>query len=181
LRYHPRALKVTETSLSGVLLIEPRVFPDDRGFFFETYHREHFRAAGIVDEFVQDNHSRSKKNVVRGLHYQEPNSQGKLVRCARGTIFDVAVDVRSGKWYGVELSDENCRMLWIPRGFAHGFCALSDCDLVYKCTDYYAPASERTILWNDPDVGIEWPIDPAAAIVSKKDLEGVRLRDAVMP
>jgi len=164
-----------------VLLIEPRIFPDDRGFFFETYHRERFRAAGIADEFVQDNHSRSKKNVVRGLHYQEPNGQGKLVRCARGTIFDVAVDVRSGKWYGAELSDENGRMLWIPRGFAHGFCALTDCDLVYKCTDYYAPASERTLLWNDPDIGIEWPVDPAAAIVSDKDLAGSRLRDAVMP
>lgn len=164
-----------------MLLIEPRVFPDDRGFFFETYHRERFRAAGIVDDFVQDNHSRSKKNVVRGLHYQEPNGQGKLVRCARGAVWDVAVDVRSGKWYGVELSDENCRMLWIPRGFAHGFCALTDCDLVYKCTDYYAPASERTILWNDPDIGIEWPLDPAAAIVSDKDLAGSRLRDAVLP
>jgi len=185
LRYHPRALKVTETSLSGVLLIEPRIFPDDRGIFFETYHRERFRDIGITDEFVQDNHSRSKKNVVRGLHYQEPNGQGKLVRCARGAIFDVAVDVREGsptfgQWFGVELTDENQHMLWIPRGFAHGFCALTDADLVYKCTDYYAPASERTILWNDRSIGIEWPIAEAAAIVSAKDLAGTSLREAIV-
>ncbi|HJW94195.1 MAG TPA: dTDP-4-dehydrorhamnose 3,5-epimerase [Thermoanaerobaculia bacterium] len=174
-------MNVTETSLSGVFLIEPRVFPDDRGFFFESYNRERFRAAGIPDEFVQDNHSRSKKNVVRGLHYQEPNGQGKLVRCARGAIFDVAVDLRSGKWIGVELSDQNNRMLWVPRGYAHGFCALTEADLVYKCTDYYAPQSERTIIWNDPDIAIKWPIAEADAIVSDKDLAGVRLRDAVMP
>jgi dTDP-4-dehydrorhamnose 3,5-epimerase len=174
-------LNVTETSLPGVFLLEPRVFPDDRGFFFESYNRDEFSAAGITEEFVQDNHSRSKKNVVRGLHYQEPNGQGKLVRCARGAIFDVAVDVRTGKWFGLELTDENNRMLWIPRGYAHGFCALTEADLVYKCTDYYAPQSERTIVWNDPDIGIAWPIGERDAIVSAKDLEGVRLRDAVMP
>ena len=174
-------MNVTETSLPGVLLLEPRVFPDDRGFFFESYNRQEFRDAGITEEFVQDNHSRSKKNVVRGLHYQEPNGQGKLVRCARGAIFDVAVDVRTGKWVGVELSDEDNRMLWIPRGYAHGFLALTDVDLVYKCTDYYSPQSERTIVWNDPDIGIAWPIDERDAIVSAKDLAGVRLRDAVMP
>jgi dTDP-4-dehydrorhamnose 3,5-epimerase len=176
-------LKVTETSLSGVLLIEPRLFPDERGLFFETYHRERFHALGITEDFVQDNHSRSKQNVVRGLHYQEPNGQGKLVRCVRGAVWDVAVDVREGsptfgQWYAAELSDENQRMLWIPRGFAHGFCALTDADLTYKCTDYYAPQSERTILWNDPEIGIQWPIDPAIAIVSSKDLTGTSLRDA---
>jgi len=178
-------LKITETSLSGVLLLEPRLFPDERGFFLETYHRERFREHGIPDEFVQDNHSRSRRNVVRGLHYQEPNGQGKLVRCVRGALWDVAVDVREGsptfgKWYGVELSDENQRMLWIPRGFAHGFCALTDADMVYKCTDYWAPASERTILWNDPEIGIEWPIAQADAIVSAKDLTGTSLRDAAV-
>lgn len=177
-------MKVTETSLPGVLLIEPRLFHDDRGFFFETYHRDRFRTLGIPDEFVQDNHSRSHRNVVRGLHYQEPNGQGKLVRCARGAVWDVAVDVREGsptfgKWYGTELTDENQRMLWIPRGFAHGFCALTAADLVYKCTDYYAPQSERTILWNDPEIGIEWPIAQSDAIVSAKDLQGTSLRDAV--
>jgi len=183
LRYHPRALKVTETSLHGVLLIEPRIFPDDRGFFFETYHRDRFRDLGITDDFVQDNHSRSRRNVVRGLHYQEPNGQGKLVRCARGAVWDVAVDVREGsptfgQWFGVELNDENQHMLWIPRGFAHGFCALTDADLVYKCTDYYAPPSERTILWNDPEIAIAWPISASDAIVSAKDLAGSSLRDA---
>ena len=174
-------MNVTETSLPGVLLIEPRTYADDRGFFFESYSRERFRALGIDDEFVQDNHSRSWKNVVRGLHYQEPNGQGKLVRCARGAIFDVAVDVRTGKWVGFELTSDNHHMLWIPRGYAHGFCALSDADLVYKCTDYYAPKSERTILWNDPDIAIAWPVSEADAIVSDKDRAGVRLRDAVIP
>ena len=161
-----------------MLLVEPQVFRDDRGFFFETYHRERFRSLGINVEFVQDNHSRSKKNVVRGLHYQEPNGQGKLVRCARGAIFDVAVDVKSGAWYGAHLTDENHHMLWIPAGYAHGFCALTDADLVYKCTDYYAPQSEHTILWDDPDISIAWPIAREDAIVSPKDLAGRRLRDA---
>lgn len=177
-------MKVTETSLDGVLLIEPRLFHDDRGFFFETYHRERFQSAGIGEEFVQDNHSRSKRNVVRGLHYQEPNGQGKLVRCVRGAVWDVAVDVRKGsptvgKWFAAELNDENQHMLWIPRGFAHGFCALTEADLVYKCTDYYAPQSERTILWNDPEIAIAWPIAVDDAIVSAKDLEGSSLRDAI--
>ncbi len=177
-------MKITETSLSGLLLIEPRVFRDERGFFFETYHRERFRDAGIPDDFVQDNQSRSSTSVVRGLHYQEPNGQGKLVRCVRGAVWDVAVDVREGsptfgQWYGVELNDENQWMLWIPRGFAHGFCALTDADLTYKCTDFWAPSCERTILWNDPEIGIEWPIDVSKAIVSAKDQAGVPLRDAI--
>lgn len=180
-------MKIIESSLNGVLLLEPRLFRDERGHFFETYHRERFRDLGITDDFVQDNHSRSFRNVVRGLHYQEPNGQGKLVRCVRGAVWDVAVDVREGsptfgQWYSAELSDENQRMLWIPRGFAHGFCALTDADLVYKCTDYYAPASERTILWNDPEIAIEWPIAEADAIVSAKDLAGSTLLEAeVLP
>ena len=176
-------MKITETSLSGVLLIEPKLFHDERGFFFETFNRERFRAAGMPGDFVQDNQSRSRRNVVRGLHYQEPNPQGKLVRCVRGAVWDVAVDVRDGsptfgQWYGVELTDENQRMLWIPQGFAHGFCALTDADLTYKCTDFWAPACEQTILWNDPEIGIQWPIDVAEAIVSSKDQAGVGLREA---
>src|SRR3954452_2100008 len=140
LSYHPPALNVRETSLPGVLIIEPKIFGDARGFFMETYRVDAFRDAGIADEFVQDNHSRSARGVLRGLHYQEPNAQGKLVRCTRGAIFDVAVDIRRGspsfgRWFGLELSDANKRMLWIPAGFAHGFCALeNDSDLVYKCT-----------------------------------------------
>jgi len=177
-------LKVHQTTLPGVLLIEPRVFGDDRGFFMETYRLDAFRAAGIDEVFVQDNHSRSAKGVLRGLHYQEPNAQGKLVRCTRGAIFDVAVDIRRGspsfgKWFGDELSDANKLMLWIPPGFAHGFCALEDdSDLVYKCTTLYDPAADRAILWNDPEIGIEWPI--ATPLLSAKDAAAPRLRDAVI-
>jgi dTDP-4-dehydrorhamnose 3,5-epimerase len=165
-----------------VLLIEPKVFGDDRGFFMETYRLDAFRAAGIPDEFVQDNHSRSARGVLRGLHYQEPNAQGKLVRCTRGAIFDVAVDIRRhspsfAKWFGLELSDANKRMLWIPPGFAHGFCALEDgSDLVYKCTTLYDPASDRAILWNDPEIGIEWPIE--SPLLSPKDAGASRLSEA---
>ena len=184
--YHPRALKVTETSLPGVLLIEPAVLGDARGFFMETYHAERFREAGIDAAFVQDNHSRSARGVLRGLHYQEPNAQGKLVRCPRGALFDVAVDVRVGsphfgRWCGVELSEENKKILWIPAGFAHGFCALTDdAELVYKCTEFYDPQSERCIAWNDPDIGIRWPVkDPQ---LSKRDAAAPRLKEArVLP
>jgi len=165
-----------------VLLIEPKVLGDERGFFMETYHLEEFRKAGITDTFVQDNHSRSAKGVLRGLHYQEPNGQGKLVRCTRGAIFDVAVDIRRnsptfGRWFGDELSDANKLMLWIPAGFAHGFCALEDgSDLVYKCTTLYDASADRAILWNDPEIGIEWPIsDP---VLSVKDTKAPRLADA---
>ncbi|MEA2162227.1 MAG: dTDP-4-dehydrorhamnose 3,5-epimerase [Thermoanaerobaculia bacterium] len=145
----------------------------------ETYRADAFRAAGIDAVFVQDNHSRSARGVLRGLHYQEPNPQGKLVRCTRGALFDVAVDIRHGspsfgKWFGVELSEANRLMLWIPPGFAHGFCALEDgTDLVYKCTAVYEPASDRAILWNDPDIGIEWPI--ASPLLSAKDAVAPRL------
>ena len=175
-------LKISETTLPGVLLIEPRVFGDDRGFFMETYRVDAFRAIGIGDAFVQDNHSRSARGVLRGLHYQEPNAQGKLVRCTRGAIFDVAVDIRRGspsfgRWFGLELSDANKLMLWIPPGFAHGFCALEDdSDLVYKCTKLYDAASDRSILWNDPAIEIEWPI--AEPVLSDKDANAPRLNDA---
>ena len=173
-----------ETSLPGVLIIEPRVFADERGFFMETYHSARFHAAGIDATFVQDNHSRSVRGVLRGLHYQEPNAQGKLVRCTRGSLFDVAVDIRVGsphfgKWFGVELSEENKKMLWVPPGFAHGFCATSDvADLVYKCTALYDAASDRSIVWSDPDIAIAWPVvNPK---LSPKDASAPRLRDAKM-
>ena len=178
-----RALNISETSLPGVLLIEPKVFSDDRGFFMETYRAGMFRPLGSGDPvFVQDNHSRSARGVLRGLHYQEPNAQGKLVRCTRGAIFDVAVDIRRGspsfgRWFGLELSDANKRMLWIPPGFAHGFCALEDeSDLVYKCTSLYDAASDRSIVWNDPAIGIEWPI--SEPVLSAKDANAPRLADA---
>jgi dTDP-4-dehydrorhamnose 3,5-epimerase len=175
-------LNISETRLPGVLLIEPKVFGDGRGFFMETYRADTFRDFGIADTFVQDNHSRSARGVLRGLHYQEPNAQGKLVRCTRGAIFDVAVDIRRGspsfgRWFGLELSDANKRMLWIPPGFAHGFCALEDgSDLVYKCTSLYDAASDRAILWNDPAIGIEWPI--AEPLLSAKDANAPRLAEA---
>lgn len=179
-------MKFIESPLPGVILIEPKVFADDRGFFMETYHLARFREAGIPAEFVQDNHSQSKRGVLRGLHYQEPHPQGKLVRCTRGALFDVAVDIRRGspafgKWYAVEISAENRRMLWVPPGFAHGFCAISEvADLVYKCTALYDAKSDRSILWNDPDIGIEWPV--ADPLLSPKDAVAPRLRDAqVLP
>jgi dTDP-4-dehydrorhamnose 3,5-epimerase len=183
-RYHPRALKVSETSLPGVLLIEPDVFGDSRGYFMETWNAAKFRGAGLDLTFVQDNQSRSARGVLRGLHYQEPNPQGKLVRCARGALFDVAVDIRAGsphfgRWYGAELSEENHLMLWIPPAFAHGFCALSElADLSYKCTAFYDAAADRAIAWNDPEIGINWPLtDPT---LSPKDVAAPRLRDAVV-
>jgi dTDP-4-dehydrorhamnose 3,5-epimerase len=178
-------LNFIDTPLPGVILIEPQLFGDDRGFFMETYHAERFAANGITLPFVQDNHSRSKRGVLRGLHYQEPDAQGKLVRCTRGVLWDVAVDIRRssphfGKWYGVELSEENRRVLWIPPGFAHGFCALSDeADMVYKCTALYRADADRCIAWNDPEIAIEWPLrDP---ILSAKDAAAPRLRDATLP
>ena len=176
-------MKFIETSLPGVVLIEPTVFEDDRGFFMETYHAGRFRDAGIDLPFVQDNHSRSSRGVLRGLHYQEPNPQGKLVRCTRGALFDVAVDIRTGsptfgKWFGTELSEANRRLLWIPPGFAHGFCALADeSDLVYKCTALYSREHDRSILWNDPQIGIEWPL--ASPRLSAKDAAAAPLRTAI--
>jgi dTDP-4-dehydrorhamnose 3,5-epimerase len=176
-------MKITTTRLPEVLLIAPKVFGDDRGFFFESWNEKAFRSLGITAAFVQDNHSRSARNVVRGLHYQIRQPQGKLVRVVSGEVFDVAVDVRRsspnfGKWAGTRLSAANRSMLWIPPGFAHGFVVLSEqADFLYKTTDYYAPEHERTIVWNDPDIGVDWPLD-GDPIVSAKDASGARLRSA---
>ena len=177
-------MKVSETSLPGVLLIEPNVLGDSRGYFMEVWNAARFREAGLDLQFVQDNQSRSARGVLRGLHYQEPNPQGKLVRCSRGALFDVAVDIRRGspqfgRWFGAELSEDNHQMLWIPPGFAHGFCPLSDiADLSYKCTAFYDAVADRAIHWNDPEIGITWPI--ATPILSTKDATAPRLRDAVV-
>jgi dTDP-4-dehydrorhamnose 3,5-epimerase len=174
-------MEVVDTELPGVKLITPRVFQDARGFFLETYNAGAFAAAGLPETFVQDNHSYSVKGVLRGLHYQYPTWQGKLVRVVRGEIFDVAVDIRRespsfGKWVGVYLSGETKQQLYIPAGFAHGFCVLSDgADVVYKCTALYAPKEDGCIIWNDPDIGIEWPLEQP--LLSDKDARGGRLRD----
>jgi len=177
-------MKVTPTRLPEVLLIEPKVFGDERGFFLESYNQRVFReAAGIDANFVQDNHSRSGRNVLRGLHYQLKQPQGKLVRVVAGEVFDVAVDLRRsspcyGRWAGQRLSADNKRMLWIPPGFAHGFLAMSEfAEVLYKTTDYYAPAHERCVLWNDPDIGVDWPLT-GVPIVSDKDASGRRLAEA---
>ena len=168
-------MKVIETELPGVLILEPRVFGDPRGFFLETLREATLEDAGIEADFVQHNHSRSRRGVLRGLHYQHVNPQGKLVRAARGRVFDVAVDIREGspdfgRWVGVELDDVEHRQLWIPPGFAHGFCVLSDeADFVYACTTYYDPASDTGIRWNDPAIGIEWPDMGVAPLLSDKD------------
>ena len=168
-------MNVDATPLPGVLLITPRVFSDTRGFFLETFHAEKYAVHGVPGPFVQDNWSHSVKDTLRGLHFQNPNAQGKLVCVTRGAVFDVAVDVRVGsshfgKWYGCELSESNRKQLWVPPGFAHGFCCLSDeTDFLYKCTALYAPASEHSILWNDPAIAIEWPT--RGPLLSKKDLE----------
>lgn len=181
-RYHPRALKITETSLPEVLILEPRIFEDARGWFVETYNAERFRAAGLPVTFEQDNHSYSKGGVVRGLHYQLHEPQGKLVRCTRGRILDVAVDLRKssphfGKWAAVELTAESRQMLWIPPRFAHGFAVLSEeAEVLYKCTTRWDAASDRSLLWNDPELGIPWPLtDPQISI---KDAAGKPLREA---
>jgi dTDP-4-dehydrorhamnose 3,5-epimerase len=170
-------MNVTETALPGVLLIEPRVFGDSRGFFLETFSNERYAEAGITGPFIQDNWSHSCRGTLRGLHFQIQHPQGKLVHVMQGEIFDVAVDVRQdsptfGKWVGVTLSVENKRQLWIPPGFAHGFAVLSEtADFVYKCTDIYAPEHERTLLWNDESIGVEWPLD-TGPILSDKDKNG---------
>ncbi len=177
-------MKVTPTSLPGVLLIEPRVFGDARGFFFESWNEREFERTGIRARFVQDNHSRSGRGVLRGLHYQIRQPQGKLVRVVAGEIFDVAADIRRssptfGRWEGVRLKAESYKMLWIPAGFAHGFCVLSEfAEVLYKTTDYYAPEHERCILWNDPELHIDWPFPGGAPALSAKDAAGTRLRDA---
>src|SRR5580700_3168925 len=177
------AIKKISTSLPGVVILEPRVFGDERGFFLESYNQKVFAELGIEEQFVQDNHSSSQRNVLRGLHYQIKQTQGKLVRAVEGEILDVAVDVRRssptfGGWEAVRLSGENKRMLWIPPGFAHGFCVISEkAQVLYKATDYYAPEYERTLAWNDPDLKIEWEL-AGEPIVSAKDQRGLALRDA---
>ncbi len=179
-----KQMEIITTAIPDVLIIKPKVFGDDRGFFFESYNARAFQAAtGLNVSFVQDNHSRSVKNVLRGLHYQIQQPQDKLVRVTLGKVFDVAVDIRKnsptfGQWVGEILSAENKKQLWVPAGFAHGFVVLSEvAEFLYKTTDYYAPEHERCISWDDPDIGIEWPLSEAP-VLSAKDLQGVALRDA---
>ena len=177
------ALKKISTSLPGVFVLEPRIFGDERGFFFESYNQRIMAEVGIVEKFVQDNHSCSSRNVLRGLHYQVKNPQGKLVRVAEGEVLDVAVDMRRssssfGRWEAVRLSGDNKRMLWIPAGFAHGFRVLSEkAHVLYKATDFYAPEHERTVAWNDPSLKIDWELD-GEPIVSVKDQRGAAFRGA---
>ena len=172
-------MRILETSLSDVKIIEPTVFGDERGFFMETWSQRAFAEHGIEQNFVQDNHSRSARGVLRGMHYQIKHPQGKLVRVTQGEVFDVAVDMRKssrqfGRWVGVELSDNNKRQLWVPPGFAHGFLVLSEtADFQYKCTDIYAPEYERSLIWNDPDVGIEWPLNDLTPQLADKDKAGL--------
>jgi dTDP-4-dehydrorhamnose 3,5-epimerase len=177
-------MQIHPTAIPEIMIIEPKVFGDDRGFFFESFNERKFRElTGTSAYFVQDNHSRSAKNVLRGLHYQIQQPQGKLVRVITGEVYDVAVDIRKnsptfGKWVGVYLSSENKRQLWIPAGFAHGFVVTSDyAEFLYKTTDYWAPEHERSIAWNDPEIAIEWPCS-SAPLLSAKDRNAVLLRDA---
>jgi dTDP-4-dehydrorhamnose 3,5-epimerase len=177
-------MKVIETALPGVLILEPRVFGDARGFFLESWNEQTFASAGLDMKFVQDNHSMSSQGTLRGLHFQLQRTQGKLVRVTAGEVFDVAVDLRRsspqfGKWVGVTLSSDNKRMLWIPEGFAHGFYVTSPtAEFQYKCTNYYDPSSERTLVWNDPAVDIRWPIaQDSTPLLSTKDQQGRLLKD----
>jgi dTDP-4-dehydrorhamnose 3,5-epimerase len=174
-------MKVTHCDIPGLLIIEPKVFGDARGFFLETWHRDRYRAAGLDMDFVQDNLSCSRRGTIRGLHFQNPRAQGKLVWVIQGAVFDVAVDLRRssptfGRWHGLNLSAENRLQFYIPPGFAHGFAVLSETALfAYKCTDFYSPADELTLKWDDPDVGVQWPFsDPT---LSEKDQRGIRLKD----
>ncbi|MDE2563209.1 MAG: dTDP-4-dehydrorhamnose 3,5-epimerase [Sphingomonadales bacterium] len=176
-------MNIIECPISGPLIIEPRVFGDERGFFVETWSAAAFAAAGLDLTFVQDNHSHSQKGVLRGMHFQNPGPQGKLVRVTRGAVFDAVVDLRRsspsfGQWTGVTLSAENKRMFWVPEGFAHGFLTLEDdTDFLYKCTAPYAPQSEHSLAWDDPTVGIEWPLDGIEPQLSAKDRVGVPLAE----
>ena len=178
-------MKITPTALADVLIIEPKVFGDARGFFLESWNQEKFAAAGLNLNFVQDNHSRSAQGILRGLHYQLQRPQGKLVRVTQGEVFDVAVDMRKnspqfGQWVGVHLSGENHRMLWVPPGFAHGFVVLSEsADFLYKCTDFYFPEHERCIRWDDPDIGVAWPLSVGQIpLLSAKDAAGMAFKHA---
>ncbi len=178
-------MQVVQTDIPGLLIVEPKVFGDDRGFFYESFNQRRFtELTGVSDPFVQDNHSKSARNVLRGLHYQIQQAQGKLVRVTAGEVWDIAVDIRRssptfGKWVGVSLSAENKKMLWIPAGFAHGFVVRSEsAEFLYKTTDYWAPEHERCIIWNDPDLAIDWHLGGATPLLSAKDHAGKRLRDA---
>ena len=177
-------MKFIPTPLPDVLLIEPKVFQDERGFFLESYQKKNFSEAGIPFDFVQDNHSKSSQGVLRGLHYQIRQPQGKLVKVIAGEIFDVAVDIRKhsptfGKWFGAYLSAENRQILWVPVGFAHGFYVTSlQAEVLYKATDYYAPQWERTIVWNDPAINIQWPVQDGYLVLSPKDETGKLLSEA---
>ncbi|MBN8471208.1 dTDP-4-dehydrorhamnose 3,5-epimerase [Corallococcus exiguus] len=179
-------MKVTPLAIPDVLLIEPKVFGDDRGFFLESFHAKRYADVGVVGPFVQDNLSRSVKGTLRGLHFQEPNAQGKLVQCLAGAVWDVAVDIRKGsptfgRWVAAELTGENKHQLWVPAGLAHGFCVVSDsADFFYKCTALYSPESERSVAWDDPDLAIPWPVKQP--LLSAKDQRAPRLKDApVLP
>ena len=179
--------QVSKTPLEGVLILDPQIFGDARGFFYESFNARDFeKATGLQRTFVQDNHSKSSKGVLRGMHYQTQHAQGKLVRVTQGEVFDVAVDIRKesptfGQWYGLELSAENKKQLWVPEGLAHGFLVTSEsAEFLYKTTDYYYPEFERSLLWNDADVGIEWPLhvlDGAAPLLATKDANALRLKD----
>ena len=177
-------MQVTPTKIPDVLVVEPKVFADDRGFFMESFKKQQFAEAGIDLPFIQDNHSGSKQGVLRGLHYQIQHPQGKLVRVVKGEVYDVAVDIRKssptfGQYVGEILSEENHKQLWVPPGFAHGFLVLSDwAEFIYKVTDIYYPQGERAIVWNDPDLNIDWPLEGLEVLVSPKDAEGARFRDA---
>lgn len=174
-------MKVRSCEIPGLLIIEPKVFGDARGFFLETWHRQRYREAGLDVDFVQDNLSSSRRGTIRGLHFQNPRAQGKLVWVIQGEVFDVAVDLRRssptfGRWHGLNLSSENRLQFYIPPGFAHGFAVLSETAIfAYKCTEFYSPADELTLQWNDPDVGVQWPFDDP--VLSEKDRRGLRLKD----
>lgn len=176
-------MKVIETKLPGVLIIEPTVFGDTRGFFKETYQAQRYRDAGIEYDFVQDNHTRSQKGVLRGLHFQITKPQGKLVSCSQGAVFDVVVDLNResktfGQYVGIEMSEDNHRQVWVPPSYAHGFCVLTkSADIQYKCTDYYDPSDEGGLIWNDPDLAIDWPINEP--LLSNKDAELPALKELV--
>jgi len=180
-------MKVLETGIEGLLVLEPTVYGDDRGFFLESYNRKAFNdIVGYDCEFKQDNHSKSVKGVLRGLHYQLRKPQGKLVRAVSGEIFDVAVDIRKGsptfgQWFGINLSAENKKQLWVPKGFAHGFLVISDCaEVLYKASDFYDPEFEYSIKWNDPKLNIAWPALDVAPMLSQKDLAGASFKDAIL-
>jgi len=180
-------MRVTRIDIPGVLVLEPTLLSDHRGSFMETYHEERYRNAGIAERFVQDNYSRSIRNTLRGLHFQEPQAQGKLVMALEGTVYDVVVDIRKGspsfgKWYGIELSGDTPRQMYIPPGCAHGFCVTSaTASFLYKCTAYYSPNSDRGILWNDPALGIHWPISEPILSAKDQNLRTLAAMDSALP